>query len=55
MVSPLMLISILSMSAEPLEMSYAEVVVVAPWARYLKHEDWSQLHLMCVFKKLNLS
>ena len=52
-VSNRMLISILSMSVEPLEMLCAEAAdALAPWAGYLNPED---LHLICVFKKLNLS
>ena len=57
MVSGHMLISILSVSVEPLEMLYAEAAdALAPWATNLKAENLlSPLHLMCVFKMLNLS
>ena len=56
-VSDHMLISILSMSVEPPEMSCAEATdALTPWARDLNSEDLpSPLHLMSVFKKLNLS
>ena len=45
------------MSVEPLDMSCAEAVdALAPRVGGLKPEDLlSPLHLMCVFKKLNLS
>ena len=50
-VSDGMLISILFMSVEPLEISCAEAGdALAPLGK-----DLSPLHLMCVFKKLNLS
>ena len=50
------LTSILSMSVEAREMLSAEAVdALAPQDRDLKPEDLlSPLHLMCVFKKLNL-
>ena len=52
-VSDRILISILSMSVEPLEMSCAELVdALAPQMRDLQPE--SPLHLMCVFNKLKL-
>ena len=56
-VSDSMLISILSMLVEPLEMLCAEAAdALAPQVWDLKAEDLlSPLHLMCVFKKLNLS
>ena len=56
-VSDCMLISIQSVSVEPLEMSFAEVAgALAPQARDLKPVDLlNPLPLMCVFKKLNLS
>ena len=51
-----MLISMLSMSVEPLEMCAAAADAVAPPATVLKTEDLlSPLRLMCVIKKLNLS
>ena len=56
-VSEPMLILMLSLSVEPLEMLCAEAAVaLAPLAGNLKPGDLlSPLHLMCVFKKLNLS
>ena len=56
-VSDGMLISIQSASVEPLEMLCAEAIdALAHCTRDLKPEDLlSPLHLMCVFKKLNLS
>ena len=56
-VSDCMLITLLSVSVEPLEMSCAEAVdAQSAWAVNLKPEDLlSLLHLICVFKKLNLS
>ena len=56
MVSDCMPIPILSMLFEPLEILCAEAVdALAPQAGDLKAEDLlSPLHLMCVFKKLNL-
>ena len=55
--SDLMLISIISVLFEPLEMTCAEATnALASWAGNLKAEDLlSPLHLMCVFKKLNVS
>ena len=52
-----MLISMQSMSVEPLEMLCVEAVdALAPLAGDLKAEDLlSALHLICFFKKLNLS
>ena len=51
MVSDRMLISILSMLVEPLERSCAEAAdALASRDGDLKTED---LHLMCIFKKLN--
>ena len=52
-----MLISILSVSVEPLEMLCVMAAdTLAPQADHLKNEDLlSPLHLMCIFKKLNLS
>ena len=57
MLSDHRLISILSLSVEALEMLCAAAVdALAPWADDLKPKDLlSPLHLMCVFKKLNLS
>ena len=56
MVSGCMLISILSVSAEALEMCAEAVAALAPRAWDLKPDDLlSPLHLMCVSKKLNLS
>ena len=57
MVSDHILIPILSFPVEPLEMTCAEAVdALAPQAWDLKAEDLlSPLHVMCVFKKLNLS
>ena len=57
LVSDRTLISILSMSVEPLEMLCSEAVVaLAPRAGDLKAENLlSLLRVMCVFKKLNLS
>ena len=56
MVSDHMLISTLSVLVETLKMSCAEARnALAPWARDLKAEDLlSPLHLICVFKKLNV-
>ena len=56
-VSDCKLISILSSSVEPLEMSLAETVVaLGPWEGDLKADNlMSPFLLMCVFKKLNLS
>ena len=52
-----MLISILSVLVEALEMLCAEAAdALAPRAGNLKPDDLlSPLHLICVFKKLNLS
>ena len=51
-----MLISIPFMSVEPLEKFAEAVVALTPWARDLKVEHLlSPLHLVCVFKKINLS
>ena len=56
-VSEHILIFKLSMLVEALKMSYVEAVdALAPQAGDLKAEDLlSPFHLMCVFKKLNLS
>ena len=57
LVSDHMLISKLSLLVKPLEMSCAEAAgALVPWDRDLKPEDLLRpLHLMCIFKKLNLS
>ena len=48
-----MLISILSVSVEPLEMLCAQAAdALAPRAGDLKAENLHPLHLMCVFNKL---
>ena len=46
-----------SVSADPLEIWYVEAAeALVIWAKDLKAEDLlSPLHLMCVFKKLNLA
>ena len=56
-VSDHLLIATLSVSVEALEMSCAEAAdAQAPWAGNVKPEDLlSPMHLICVFKKLNLS
>ena len=51
-----MLISILSMSVDPLEMCAEATDALAPQVRDLKPEGLlSPLRLMCVFQKSNLS
>ena len=54
MVSDHMLISILSMSVEPLQKSCSEANALVTQAKDLSH-SLSPLRLLCVFKKLNLS
>ena len=51
-----MLISILSISVEPLEMLFSEAAdALAPQTEHLKPEDFlSPLGLLCIFKMLNL-
>ena len=56
MVSDCLLISVLSMLVEPLELCAEAADALAPGARDLKPKDLpSPLHLMCIFKQLNLS